>query len=226
MKTWYIGPYKTYALTDDDKLWLGRAIFGEGWATAEERAAISWALMYRFMLRPADKNTKSFTSLIRGFSQPVNPKWQDDGEICSDPKPYQESGCTPAKDARRDKILAMSWDDLPKAIREDVTKFAEGQLFPPDSIISSVHPHISDWASYKNVEKACPNGQWIGKNWFCQNADLFPYEVLVRQSATKPAPQKAPFKTPKPSSVAPKVIAVAVVGVIAATVWAWWRANH
>jgi hypothetical protein len=227
MKTWYVGPHKVYALDETDKLWLGRALYGEGWGTAEERAAICWALMYRFMLRPGDKSTTSFTSLIRGFSQPVNPKWYEGGEICRNPSPKQASGCTAAKYERRRKIAAMSWEELPHEIRSDVEAFANGQLFPPEVIsTSSSFPHISDWASYKGVEQACPNGLWIGKNWFCQNPNLYPFEVLVRQSDETPAPQKEPFKPPEPSGVATKVVVVAVVGVIAATIWAWWRVNH
>lgn len=146
----------TYTLTDDDLLWLARAINGEAGTKARGGAAVAWALAQNFMLvgrRPPRVST--FTALIRSYCQPVNPIWADpNGAKCQ----RNPAACTPAKIARRAQITNMSWGRIPASVRDIVTRFASGAL--PNEV-----PGLVDWATPRwapdNVEI---DGNFFGRN--------------------------------------------------------------
>jgi len=146
----------TYTLTDDDLLWLGRAIYGEAGTKARGGAAVAWALAQNFLLvgrRPP--RVATFTALIRSYCQPVNPIWADpNGAKCR----AHPDACTPAKIARRAQMANMPWNSIPASVRDIVTRFAAGTL--PNEVLGLV-----DWATPRwradNVEI---DGNFFGRN--------------------------------------------------------------
>lgn len=143
----------TYTLTDDDLLWLARAIKGEAGTHPEGGVAVAWALAQNFLMvgrRPP--RTATFTALIRAYCQPLSPQWADpNSEKCRS----RPGMCTPDMIARRREHINMPWESIPRSVRDLVTRFAAGQV--PNPI-----PGKMDWR----------NSQWradainIGGNWF------------------------------------------------------------
>jgi hypothetical protein len=93
----------TYQLTPTDLDWLAREIANEGGSAA----ATLWTMAQRLYSRRARGET--MTAMIRGFSQPINPRWLADGDFCRPggtyycPPPCTDtrSPCHPNKLARR-----------------------------------------------------------------------------------------------------------------------------
>lgn len=136
-----VGPHDVvYHLTQDDLLWLGRAIVGEAGDNPSRRsaAAIAWALAQNFALIPSSRGGvprfSTFTGLVRAYCQPVNPSWSvaGDGKCLEIP-----SACTPAHIARRARISSLSWNQL-GAVQGYVQDFAAGRLENPV-------PGMVDW---------------------------------------------------------------------------------
>jgi hypothetical protein len=146
----------TYTLTDDDLLWLARAVNGETGTKARGGAAVVWALAQNFLLvgrRPP--RMTPFSRLIRNYCQPVNAAWADpNGAKCR----RSPSACTPDKIRRRALITNMAWDAIPASIRTLVTNFAAGTV--PNPI-----PGLTDWATPRwgadNIEI---DGNFFGRN--------------------------------------------------------------
>jgi len=118
---------KSYTLTDDDVLWLAKALAGEGGYGKHlgraEASALAWTMFLRFF-RWGNK-WRSFKSLIRKFSQPTNPAWLNpNGAKCK----ANPDHCTPARIARRKEIQGWTWDQIPMSARMYATMFAEGGL--------------------------------------------------------------------------------------------------
>lgn len=146
----------TYTLTDDDLLWLGRAIYGEAGTKARGGAAVAWALAQNFMLvsrRPPRFST--FKQLILNYCQPVNPAWADPNGVKCRRRPDM---CTPQKIARRAQITNMPWASIPVSVRDIVQRFAAGTL--PNEV-----PGMVDWATPRwradNIEI---DGNFFGRN--------------------------------------------------------------
>jgi hypothetical protein len=79
-------PGVSYTPSMDEWLWLARACYGES-RSLEGQTAAAWAMVQRFAaLRQTEEawTTRSFTALVRGFSQPVNPIWQSNSKCTSD----------------------------------------------------------------------------------------------------------------------------------------------
>jgi hypothetical protein len=96
----------TYTLTDDDLLWLARAIKGEAESSVPGGTAVAWALAQNFLLvgrRPP--RMTPFSLLIRRYCQPVNPAWADPN--------------------------GAKWSAIPASIRDIVQRFAAGTLPNP-----------------------------------------------------------------------------------------------
>jgi hypothetical protein len=142
----YRGPRRGYKLTDDDVLWLARAMVGEAGEgiNEQEAAALFHCWMDRLHLVNARWSQEgwSLRQLIQAHSQPVNPLWIDpDGSKCRQHPQY----CTAAHIARRKRIQGLSraqleqigsWrfalmaqaGDLPRTIAEPTYDFAACSL--------------------------------------------------------------------------------------------------
>jgi hypothetical protein len=142
---------KTYRLTDNDLLWLARALVGEvgasGWSDRDKQrggAAVIWALAQNFMLVIGAGNRRprfsTFTNIVRAYCQPVNPAWMDpNGAKCQS----HPDACTPARLNRRRQISSMSWNSIPPEVRDLVTQFKQGSLDNP--VIGMTDWHARTW---------------------------------------------------------------------------------
>lgn len=66
-----------YQPTSDDRLWLLRATEAEG----SPVATVPRVLVNLFMMQRAQGNKQSLTTLVRAYSQPVNPRWYANGDL-------------------------------------------------------------------------------------------------------------------------------------------------
>jgi len=136
------GPGSSIPITDDDALWLGRAITGEVSPRRDQRAraAVAWALAQNLMLvgrRSANTppRYRSFTRLIRAYCQPVNPNWATlDSPGCR----RSPRNCQPYHLERRARYRSMTWEELSPDVRQVVTDFRAGTLANPV-------PGLVDW---------------------------------------------------------------------------------
>ena len=159
VKGWFLcGPGKTrYRLTQEDKLWLGRAVYGESGSHSQGIDAVIWALAQNFMLVKNGDGRRprfaTFTHLIRAYSQPVNRDWADpNSEKCQ----RHPAACTQSRLDRRKRIQSMDWPDLPFAVRRKVAEFFSGNLLNPV-------PGMVDFAAYKfKGDKVNIAGNWFG----------------------------------------------------------------
>jgi hypothetical protein len=131
-----------YRLTDQDLLWLARAIWGEADTHRENGAGVAWAMAqyYATVLnrrggRPA---FSTFTALLRAYCQPINPKWASrDASGCR----RRPDHCTERHLAKRRRVTGASWSEIPSQVRQLVREFAAGQL--PNPV-----PRMTDWAAH------------------------------------------------------------------------------
>lgn len=132
----------TYTFTDEDKLWLGRAVKGESGTHAQGGAAVCWSMINNYLTTgprggPRFTALPTFTALLRAYCQPINPAWLDpNGAKCR----RMPQACTPALIQRRREHMAMPWESLPGAVRQIVENFLAGNLASPV-------PGSTDWAS-------------------------------------------------------------------------------
>lgn len=140
-------------LTDEDMLWLGRAIVGEtGGRNAEWAAAVAWALAQNMKLVRRTSPFTTFTGIVRAYCQPVNPIWASASAAGCQRSPQ---ACTEAHLLRRQQISSMTWGALPEATRNAVTAFRAGTLANPV-------PGAVDWHA-NHFQGATTE---IGGNWF------------------------------------------------------------
>ena len=116
-------------LTNADKLWLARAIVGEsGGTNRRAAAAVTWAMAQNLMLvGSSPPRMSTFTGIIRAYSQPVNPIWENRG--------------TAAQQARRARIRTLGWSSIPQTTRSVVDDFWAGTLENPV-------PEMVDFAAF------------------------------------------------------------------------------
>lgn len=114
-----------YALTPNDKLWAARMIAGEG----GDPTAVLWTMASRFALL---RNTYgTFTSLLRAYSQPINPAWSREGAFCRPgSEAHATAACAESLLARRSRVSALS---LAQLVREGavVERWARGEFLNP-----------------------------------------------------------------------------------------------
>ncbi len=103
-----------YQLSGDDVLWAARATVHEiGGDSPQQAADVLWTMTQRFVLRFEQGQRESFGVLVRRFSQPVNPRWTEEG-VCGPGGSYEGSGryCSPSQLRRRAWASGASWGDL------------------------------------------------------------------------------------------------------------------
>ena len=131
-------------------LWLARMVVGEGGggASQEEISVLLWTIMNRWAYFYKGSN---LYNQIRAFSQPINPKWLPGGV-----KYEKYKGSKFANDkttTRRLKISSMSWDDIPKRIRNAVNSLRRGKLEYPSRLKSLKKSRVTNWGSWKLLRK-------------------------------------------------------------------------
>lgn len=71
------GPY-TYTVTDEDRLWLTRAVQHEGPVEREVAQVLVNCFAYLHSVKP--KSCPTLTWLVRAYAQPINPEWFPEGK--------------------------------------------------------------------------------------------------------------------------------------------------
>ena len=139
-----VGGGRAYQITDDDLLWLARAVEFEG-GTAPE--ATAWVYAQRLVYLPW---SGSLASLVRAHSQPLNPAWASTSSSGCVTHPEL---CSPAALARREQARTMPWGSLSARTRDVVTRFAEARL--PNPI-----PRAVDFAAAALAARKLDAGQF------------------------------------------------------------------
>lgn len=123
----------SYELTPGDLLWAARMIEGEG----GNQAGVLWTMAQRLALVHRSAPHLTFSDLIRAYSQPINPRWQRDGEFCRPGGPRSDTeACDERHLARRERITALRPEDMPDAI-DFVQRWARGAV--PNNVPKAVH---------------------------------------------------------------------------------------
>jgi hypothetical protein len=184
----YKGPLRSLSVEDDELLTVARGVVGEGGEGVSETTAASylWAIMNRCLLYSGADI--SYADMWRAFSQPINPKWRRDGVFClPGGKGYGAESCSEAKLARRDRINAMDWSDIPASVTRWVLDFQAGYLPSPVEVWGS--QKMTNWASAStNTPKKFPWGMEIGGEWFFEDKGTRGEVVAVEQGERRMIP--------------------------------------
>lgn len=178
MKIYFCGPRRKYIITNEDRLWLMRMCIGECGEKADAVRWPIWAMLNRFLLHPKQEQWPTLTSLLRAFSQPINPKWI--GEYCAvGGKGYGTKACDIKLIERRKKIQSLTEEEIPDLIWEQVTQICTGESF-----ISIQYARITNWhAADAETLSKYPNGVLVDGNWFfAEDKIMLPglVEILIK----------------------------------------------
>lgn len=173
----YRGPDREFEVNSEAQLWINRMIIGEAgyFASREHVSALLWALTNRYLLHPGRKCWGGFLGMLRLFSQPINPRWQRDGDLARKyiTRHGNTGACTEAKFLRREKICLIAPYDVPPNYLDWSYQFRYGFLTLPENIMQLKQRRISNWAAHtKRLEDKHPNGFDIGGNWFLADPEL------------------------------------------------------
>ena len=183
----YVGPesnppQEQLVLTREDLLWLGRAYVGEhGDYNLVHFPVFVWCMLNRFFLHPGAKHWKSFTFMLRRFSQPINPRWMRGGDLAE--KHAGSRMCTKGRLDRREKISAMSWGRLPVALRRLLVDLLRGIIAPSFEGMSAKNRYSNFAATTKRLKHRYPYGYNIGGNWYFEGRSLRKGVVVVNHWA-------------------------------------------
>lgn len=121
---------RRYQINWEDLLWAARMLCGEAGnnAATNEGAAILWCMASLLMSR----NGTSYTRLIQAYSQPINPKWAEDGIFCRVGGNFHgKPECSPERLERRRRYREMTWEQVPASVQDLVYRWATAQIKNP-----------------------------------------------------------------------------------------------
>lgn len=131
----YFPGAEPYRITDDDKLWLARSIWGEvnrnpdNWSRPDVQqggSAVLWAFANHYITVGAKRNLySSLGSFVQGYSQPINPRWDDPNDALCLRTPAM---CTASRIAFRRSLRSKRWDQFPEALQNLVLNFVAGRV--------------------------------------------------------------------------------------------------
>lgn len=178
---YYEGPMSVpnvETIDEGEKIWAGRMCYGEGGrnCSRDKASAMLWAIMNRLFLWPAGRRYKEYEDLMRAFSQPINPRWAEGGDLAA--KWAGTKYATAARLKRRAAVSGKAWEKIPETIRTAVLDFQRGVLFPPEILTTIPRARITNWASLKSTPKKFPWGIDIDGDWFFEDEDI--YDGFVR----------------------------------------------
>lgn len=149
-----------YALSDDDMLWLARAVWGEAGGDTEGGKAVAWAMVqyHALVLGPGGRRPAfpTFTALLRAYCQPINPRWASHDAAGCRQNPER---CTERHLARRRQVTNATWAEIPAGVQHIVEALADGALENPV-------PGMTDWAAYEWSRRSKVPLVTIGGNRF------------------------------------------------------------
>lgn len=172
----YNGPAKSkgpIVIGGKEKLWLKRMVLGEGgWKCSDYKAAaLCWAIVNRWFLWPGAKYYPTFISMMRAFSQPINPRWMTGGDLAR--KYVGRNAASKERLARRDSICKET--KFPFSIVSIVNLFSLG-LVPYNE-----PQRISNWASLPSTPEKHPWGFDVDGDWFFEDKNIKPGFVSVEK---------------------------------------------
>lgn len=171
-----------YVVTEEDILWLARAVEKECLDDADDldERRVAQALVNCFCLEASRGVYKNLKTFVQAYAQPVNPRWFPEGDLFKkwhaiDPKKYPLSAAV----ARRDKHSKRSdfgWEACAAVDRALI----EG----PVDILPSCTDYAAAWldASKKYVELTKPekgrNRLWTRAPWWT-GYEVFEWQIRV-----------------------------------------------
>jgi len=127
-----------YLITQDDSLWLIRAIWGEvnrsnqHWETPGVQrgaAAVMWSLANNYMTVGRKRSLfPTFGQFIQAYCQPINPIWASAGAAGCQRNP---GACSDQTLAFRQGLRSKPWSQFPAGAQALVTAFVAGTLANP-----------------------------------------------------------------------------------------------
>jgi len=183
MKAIYKGPDKEFSVDEETYLWLCRMCVGEGGykCSRQKATAMMLSMANRYLLWPGRKHYKTFVEMLRAFSQPINPRWQRNGDLAK--KYIKKHGltgaCHPNRLNRREQICNLGIGNIPELILDVSNDFQIGTLEMPPIINNIKKRRISNWASYPGVDTSNPQGININGDWFFEDRNLNKGEIEI-----------------------------------------------
>lgn len=203
-----------YRITDEDRLWAGRAAQFEG---GLDPADVLWTWTQRYALPAYRRAFPSLKALIQAHSQPVNPIWRRDGSKCRPGGPYYgRDQCSAARLATRDRAATIPFSALDADVRAKVDAWAKGQLANPvPRSVDFANAPVSQAFISRN-----PGSEVLKRagNWF----------IGVPQSLSWPDNyvQLVPISAKDAMQiVVPVAGGIAVAAAAGFAFWAWWRSR-
>lgn len=166
----------------DTALWMMRMVYGEGGkgCSMPKAKALLCAIVNRWFLWPGSQKYSTFVSMMRAFSQPINPRWMTGGDLAR--KYFGRDAASKERLARRAFICGLGWTDIPWTnIRLAVSMFADGKLQYPIEAASIAKPRVSNWASLPSTPTKYPWGVDVAGDWFFEDENLIPGNVVLNQ---------------------------------------------
>lgn len=137
-----------YQITEEDYLWLGRSLDGEGPNTA----GYTWAYLQKFAgFRSTRERYRTLTNFIRAYSQPVNPIWAYGGSRC--PAPVPGTDCDESLLRRRAAISSLNPSQFEPEVTAALNALRAGVL--PNPVGRAV-----DFATCPRVEPHVAQNNW------------------------------------------------------------------
>ncbi|MHC4119758.1 MAG: hypothetical protein ACYSWO_19850 [Planctomycetota bacterium] len=136
--TIYFPGEEAYTITDEDRLWLARSIWGEvnrdpaAWTRPDVQqgaAAVMWSYANHYITVGNKRRLYStLGDFVQAYSQPINPRWDSATDTRCQQSPEM---CTPDRLAFRNSLRAMPWTSFPPALQNLVISFAAGHVPNP-----------------------------------------------------------------------------------------------
>lgn len=178
----YEGPVsnpRVETISESEAIRTARMCVGEGGKNCSiaKASLMMWAIMNRLFLWPAGKRFKEYEDLERAFSQPINPRWAEGGDLAK--KWAGTKYATAAVLKRRKWVSTLPWEKIPAHIADAVRLFQAGLLFPPDILTTVPRSRITNWASLKKPRKDFPWGFDFEGEWFFEDPGIYEGIVVV-----------------------------------------------
>lgn len=130
-----------YTLSEEDFLWLGRSLDGEG----PNVAGYVWAYVQKWAGIPRlRREHPTLAAFVRAYSQPVNPIWQRGGTRC--PVPVAETDCDERLLRRRAEKSSLHPSQFAPEVKAALAALRAGVLPNPVG-------RATDFATCERVER-------------------------------------------------------------------------
>lgn len=162
---------RRWSFHETDKVWAARMVVGEsGTSNMQAGAAVLWAVAQRWVTKPQFQGM-SFTSVMRAFSQPINPIWSSpSGSGCQ----QRPDMCSQTALSNRARIQSTPWSSIPMSVQQLVEEFFSGRVANP---IPGYNNFAASWATSGGSSELPAVA--IGGNTFMRDPGSLPGEVRV-----------------------------------------------